>query len=235
MIIFLTAILLGGVALAVAYQLGPWRSAGTMHALDPELDLIPSSLADTSIATLPGERIERFGVSFQLPWKQVDHESARNSNVVLSSMEGGTIMFENPSSDHGSVDLIHALAKSAPDLTPEMRRSLCDLQRAAMGTKPDQVKWWKIPSQNARALDLLFLKEVIKPKSSGTLYSISAGGICGFQRGDPSIAPYLVKLELYDTADRHYRIWISSNREGPIITQPEINAIVASIQPTPQN
>ena len=57
----------------------------------------------------------------------------------------------------------------------------------------------------------------------------------GFQRGNPSLVPHQVKLELFDTADRHYRIWITSNREGPAITQPEINAIIASIRPTSQN
>ncbi|HXP07545.1 MAG TPA: hypothetical protein VN828_03570, partial [Acidobacteriaceae bacterium] len=39
----LTAFLLGGGALAVEYQLGPWQSAGRMRALDPELDMTPHS------------------------------------------------------------------------------------------------------------------------------------------------------------------------------------------------
>jgi hypothetical protein len=235
LMVFLAAVLLGGVMFAVAYQIGPWQSAGRMRALDPELDLTPAALPDTSIATLPGERIERFGVSFQLPWKEIDRERAWKGDVVLSSKAGGTIVFKNPLSNPGSARLIHDAAKSIPDLCPDVRGSLCGLQRVAMEAKTEQVKWWKIPSQNARTLDLLFLKLVTEPPGPGALYCINLGGMCGFRRGSPSIGPYLVTLELFDTADRHYTIWISSNREGPAITQPEINAIVASIRPTSQN
>jgi hypothetical protein len=86
--VFLAVILLGVSALALAYQLGPWQSAGKMRALDPELDKTPSPLPDTSIAVLPGERVEHFGVSFQLPWKHSDDVTLRR-NVLLASGEGG--------------------------------------------------------------------------------------------------------------------------------------------------
>jgi hypothetical protein len=108
---------------------------------------------------------------------------------------------------------------------------LCDLQREAIQAKPDQVKWWKTPSQNERARDLLFLKGVIEPKYRGALYAINVGELCGFQRGDPSVSPYKVWIELFDREDRHYRILVNSRSEKPFIKQAEINAIIASIHP----
>ncbi len=107
----LTVLLVCGTALAVQYQLGPWLAARRMLAVEPELDLTPSALPDADIAILPGERIERFGVSFQLPWKQIDRERAWSSDVVLSSTNGGTIMFQNPSSPPDTGKLIGIFAK----------------------------------------------------------------------------------------------------------------------------
>jgi hypothetical protein len=155
--VFLAVILLGIGALAVAYQLGPWQSAVKMQALDPELDKVPSVLPDTSIATLTGERIEHFGVSFQLPWKHTDDVTLRR-NMFLASGEGGTIMFEDPSSAPWTAHMIRDIAKEIPNLSPDVNKSICGLQRVAMEAKTSDVKWWKIPSQNKRAQICCFSK-----------------------------------------------------------------------------
>jgi hypothetical protein len=133
--VLLAVILVGGCAFALAYQLGPWQSAGRMRALDPELDKTPSVLPDTSISILPGERLEQFGLSFQLPWKHSDDVRLRH-NTLVANGEGATIFFEDPSSDPGTPRMIRELAKSTPDLDPEVKSSICGLQRVAMDAKP---------------------------------------------------------------------------------------------------
>jgi hypothetical protein len=66
---------------------------------------------------------------------------------------------------------------------------------------------------------------------SGIRYAVNINGLCGFQRGNPLVAPYQVWVELFDSADRHYRITISSHGNSPMFKQADINAIVASICP----
>jgi hypothetical protein len=64
------------------------------------------------------------------------------------------------------------------------------------------------------------------------IYTIEAGGMRGFQLGDPAKPPYRVQLHLYDEADRHIRIDIGAlGPEGYPLTQAELNAMVASIRP----
>jgi hypothetical protein len=227
--IFASAIVLCGVAFAVIYQLDPWLSARRMRAVDPELDVIPSALQDTSVVDLPGERVEYFGFSFQLPWKHTYRVIDAKRQVFLSSDEGADIRFDDPLSDPWTPKMIRGLARPSSDLNPGIYDSLCRLERVAMKTKPEEVTWWKLPSENRRARDLLFLKEITEPMYRGSIYTVDIGGLCGFQRGDPTVAPYQVRLELFDSADRHYRISIGS--KAPFLTQAQVNAIVASIHP----
>jgi hypothetical protein len=227
--VFLVGIFLGGCALGLAYQLGPWQFAGRMRALDPELDTIPSVLPDTSVSTLPGERLEKFGVSFQLPWQHSDDVRLRN-NTLVANGEGAIIFFEDPSYDHSTASMIRDFGKAIPGLNHEDRGSICGLQRVAMYAKTTDVKWWKIPSQNKRARELLILKVLTEPPMpSGTRYVIDMNGFCGFQRGSPAAAPYQVWVELFDSAGRHYRITVSSHGT-PRFKQADINAIVSSIR-----
>ena len=79
---------------------------------------------------------------------------------------------------------------------------------------------------------MLLVSKSIALTESGPIYRIHSGHFSGFQMGDPVRPPYTVKLHLFDPADRHYEILISSPPEsGPTLTQPQLNAIVASIQP----
>ena len=44
--------------------------------------------------------------------------------------------------------------------------------------------------------------------NSRVIYRIYAGGIRGFQYGDPMAAPYFVEIDLFDGADWHYKLVI---------------------------
>ena len=230
--IFLVVILIGAAALGVVYQLDPWWSAVRMRKLMPGIDVIPTPIHDSNIAALPGQRVEGFGASFQLPWAYPEKVDLRHK-ILLASGNGGTIAFEDPSSDPWTAHMIREFAKSIPTLGPDTRGSICSLQRVAMDATTEQVKWWKIPSQNERAHDLLLLKLFTEPMSDGNLYAVNVKGLCGFQRGDPRIAPYGAQIELFDSADRHYKMRIISYSKTPVFTQAELNAIIASTSPVP--
>ena len=58
----------------------------------------------------------------------------------------------------------------------------------------------------------------------------------GFQFGDPTLPPYRIELDLFDRNDRKYRIWVSGNDPNhAFISQPELNALVASFKPVPHS
>jgi len=66
----------------------------------------------------------------------------------------------------------------------------------------------------------------------GPIYTISAGGLRGFQIGDPDDPPYEAHLDLFDGADRHFAFDVYGREgHGQVLTQAEINAVVASIHP----
>jgi hypothetical protein len=58
----------------------------------------------------------------------------------------------------------------------------------------------------------------------------------GFQIGDPALSPYKVVLDLYDRSDRRYQILIvGKDLTHQVITQAEINGMVASLRPIPHS
>jgi hypothetical protein len=99
-----------------------------------------------------------------------------------------------------------------------------------MAATPDRVKWWKAPSQNATDLFLLSQKMFARFGCQGTPDRIASSEVRGFQFGDPAVAPYCVKLDLFDAAGHHYAMTITSGARGPVIKQAEVNAMVASLR-----
>jgi hypothetical protein len=64
------------------------------------------------------------------------------------------------------------------------------------------------------------------------IYTIASGEFSGFQFGDPNIPPYDTRIDLFDAANRHPAFDISGlEGHGQVVTQEEINAMVASIRP----
>jgi hypothetical protein len=109
-----------------------------------------------------------------------------------------------------------------------------------MSVTPGQIKWWRFrSSQNERAELLLYLKFIALTEFSPAhainearpVYTIASGDFRGFQLGDPGVPPYDTRINLFDGADRHLSFDVISPRGyGQVLTQEEINAIVASIR-----
>ena len=100
-----------------------------------------------------------------------------------------------------------------------------------MMSTPDQVKWWNGPTENEARSFLLEMKS-LNLGNLRSIYAVNAGGLHGFQEGDPAAPPYRIRMDRFDSTDRHYQIRISAtDNHGPLISQSQINAMVASIQP----
>ena len=139
---------------------------------------------------------------------------------------------------------VHSDNNAEKLLGREMLHSQFTLMQAAMLVTPEQVKWWRFrSSQNERASLLLVLKFVALTESSPVhtlticpVYTIASGEFRGFQLGNPDVPPYDARIDLFDGADRHlaFDIW-GVEGHGQVLTQEEINAMVASIRPVPDH
>jgi hypothetical protein len=233
LVIFMTPVVLIGVWLLVSVQLAPWRYAHDVADMEPGIDKLPSAPPDTRVAALSGERIERFGFSVQLPWKEIRRDWTTNDEASVLAVNGELLTVRDPLSQFDRAGEMRLWSKAVEGLDAESLRTNYALMAAAMNAKPESVKWWKLPGRNSRDLTLLGMKSVAMIECPGAIYAVSEGEFRGFQQGDPSVAQYCVKLDLFDAADRHYQLTISQS-PGARLTQAEINAVVASMRPISQ-
>lgn len=242
LVVFGVLWLIAGIGLLGFYQLTPWLTArdlyrGPNSLNDPaSFNQIPASLPNKEVTPLSGVHIESYGFGFRVPWNETPLERKERGVTALAYLRSGTgMLIIDPASLLDSAHSIRSIAKANKIRDLERPISNYDLMAEAMASTPDQVKWWQTPTRNARTLTLLELKGTTL-RSFGALYRIDFGNWRGFQEGDPSIAPYKVQLNLFDSADQHLEVLISGKQgSGPVISQAEVNAIVASIEPISPN
>lgn len=95
--------------------------------------------------------------------------------------------------------------------------------------------------QNKRAALLLFLKFVALTEYSPVraltshprpIYTVAFGRFRGFQLGSPDTPPYDAHIDLFDGGDLHLSFDIDGlEGHGQVLTQQDINAMVASVRP----
>jgi hypothetical protein len=224
-----------GIDAVLEQQLAPWLAARDLCRDNPHLNLLPIARQDKSQARLSDERFGFNGFSFQTPSKKFDFKRNGKGISVLTFEDGGTIIVFNPVQDFDPLKLMRSDARLARTLGPEVIRSNYALMAAEMAATSDQVKWWRTPGQNARSSTLLAMKNLVVLHLA-PIYSIASDEMHGFQFGNPAIAPYTVELDLFDRNDRRYQIIINGRGgHSPVLTQPEINAMVASFRPIPHS
>jgi len=231
LLVFGSLWLVYGAAVLISYQLRPWLTARSLAKEFPELDRVPVALADKSLSPLAGIRVEVNGLSLQTPWKDVAEKRATQRPSFVFFSDGAGIMALDPAQDMDRYLLV--LFRNNHVLDEQTLRSSYALRATSMAATSEQVKWWRLPRQNLKYL-LPFTLKATALQGPGALYSISSGQFHGFQIGNPSVAPYEVNLDLYDGADRHYRIrFFERGAPRPFLTQGEINAMMASLRPAP--
>jgi hypothetical protein len=212
----------------------PWNITREDSRDNPQLSQIPIALPDNSLAKLNGTHIEVYGFSMDTPWQNIYRQKIYKSVSLWNFKEGANFSIMNDSDSYGYARFYRENPQTLRLFGHDAVRSEYALMNAEMYAMPDQVKWWKLPRQNSRAMTLVGLK-VILCHNYGTFYAISFGHVHGFQEGAPNVAPYSVELNLFDADDRHYEIKITGHEGEPLpLTQSQINSMVASIQPNPQ-
>ena len=108
----LICILVCWVIYVEAMSLIAWHFAREMSQMSPNLGVVPTPLVDTNVAKLDGPRIEKFGFSFQVPWKEIARDKTGKSIAGLAFKEGGSVIIFNPEDEvHG----VQALQGKTPN------------------------------------------------------------------------------------------------------------------------
>ena len=203
------------------------------------MSLVPIDLPSKAEALLHNGTIDRYGYRVSLPNEEIAKTYQGDLMTSVSLSNGGYLIIHNPSRDSGILEIAVTDKRMKRSVGQELFQSKFKLMQAAMLATPDQVKWWRFRNaENEKAHYLLLTKFVlvfISGSSSPALrpiYSISAGVFRGFQIGDPNVSPYEAHLDLFDGSDRHFVFDVGGPEgHGQVLTQAEINAMVASIQP----
>lgn len=227
-------VLAGWIIYAESLNLMAWHFVQQLAGGSPGLSLVPRELPVKSTATLDGRRVEKFGYSLQVPWKEVNSDRTFNNVALLSFKEGVSLLLMNPKD---AVDTLRTMNEGARASHSSLQdivgasaaRSNYELMNAGLQEIPSDAKWWISPKHNARCVALLTIKSACVFQTS-VIYRINIGEIRGFQFGNPSLSPYRVRLKLFDRNDHLHEIWISSQAKRPALAQAELNAFIASIK-----
>jgi hypothetical protein len=238
-VVLLFAIIVGGLwALAgaanlVAWFIEPYLLMRMVTSGEPELRNLPSPLRDTGVATLTGLRTEKYGCSFQVPWKAVVHERDFEAMVLLRFDGNAQLIFMNPTQ---ALSSLADMAKKGPDARAGFAalfgekaiRSNYDLDRAALYARPGDVRWWNSRRAHIQLFELLAQKSILLSSTYQVAHPLATEFVRGFQFDGTDGQSF--RLFLFDAKDRKYEIDL---RSDGTLTQPQINAIVASFQPLP--
>jgi hypothetical protein len=214
-------------------SLSPWYEARSLFRQQPALERTPSPIRDKSVAPLPGFQVELFGLAVQTPWNRSGTiQLASNLATIPFPEQHVAMMLFKPSSNDFERRMFAQATRERDDAGGISNYKLV---AAEMFATPDDVKWWRGIKRNEAQSFLLEMK-ALRIADLTEIYSIDFGNFKGFQVGNPSMPPYRILLDLVDVNDRYYQIRIGpTDRHGPIISQAQINAVVASIHQLPDH
>lgn len=234
--------LIAAVGYGVIYSILPWLAAKWMRKFDPQLCLVPVNLPTKARVPLSNRTIDRYGFRVSLPNEEITKTFENDLITVVLFRNGGSIIIHNTSQDFGI--LKNAIGNKYTErlVGQEVAQSKLKLLRAVMWATPEQVKWWRFRTlENERILYLVLMKLSVltsiassRVATSGPIYPISASAFYGFQIGDPEVSPYEAHVDLFDRTDGYFAFdVIRPGGHGQVLTQAEINAMVASVRTTP--
>jgi hypothetical protein len=206
----------------------------------PDVAETPAGLADTSIATKPHRKATHFGYEFELPWDDVDEQKSktRGQIEVIAFRSGNAFWF----SAFPPKDFVHEIMKTG-QLDPESFRRLCGdeasesdygFNKIMLQATPSDITPFVSPRRAAAAVWLLMIKGMSMPPAKSGIFSIQAGDFRGFQFENPRSRPNRISDYLYSEHGGIDLIFFQKvDGSAPVISQPEINRIIESIQAIP--
>lgn len=235
-------LLVGLAAIWLLYDIGMnvmvWHFIQQTSKDNPNLAVIPVAPPNNGQAKLHGAELTAFGYSLQVPWNDINTKKKIGSTVIWLFKSGEVVTMCRPSKANNKVGLFRTsknFQKLKQIVGAQAFRSDYDLLAAELNATPSQIHWWSSRAAKARSIFLLNLKSIAILDWSA-IYLQSTSGMHGFQFSNPGRSPDIIRLELFDRNHRRYRIWILKKKANhTFITQAQVNALVASIKPLPQN
>jgi hypothetical protein len=121
-------------------------------------------------------------------------------------------------------------------LGDNLLRSPSAFYMAAMNTNISDVSFFMPKNAAMRELYLLPIRQHEWILPGFALYTVSIGVLHGMQLGDPERGQYPLQVDLFDAQEHEFKLLIRLRRDAKKkITQPEINAIMQSIRPVPED
>jgi hypothetical protein len=225
-----------GALQGVIWFLEPWYFAREISHADAHLDLTPVRLHDTSLSPLAPGRLGFFDFSFQVPWKQVETQKVTKTSAVVLFREGAALIVFDPSETTKLSSAMHQQSKPLASIFGSRAMSSgYDWMASELTAAPDQIRWWN-RTNNVRLALLLGMKSIKISNECTVIYRVENPELHGFEFCDPAAAPYRITLNVFDVNNRSYEMVIASRRaDQPVVTQADINAIIASMRPIPHN
>jgi hypothetical protein len=236
-----------GLVVAVVYGAiylnSPWLTSQRLSKIDPRLNVIPMDLPTKAEAQLSNVVIDCRGFSVRLPNEEVAKTFNGDFDTAVIFRNRGSLLIHDMSGNQGMLGIAMSDKGAEKWVGQGVLQSKFKLMQAAMMTTPEQSKWWKFRTlQNERIEYLLFAKFSLftgvassQAVTLSPIYKISVGGLRGFQIGNPNVSPYEAHIDVFDAADRHFAIDVrGSARHGKVMTQAEINSVLASLRFTTQ-
>lgn len=209
-------------------EFAPWPEAQSIYRKNPAVAASPVDLPNRGVAPLSGVTAYLFGFQIQTPWKRLGTiREQSNVDYIPFPEENVTLAFFMPDSDSFARQMW--AEEQGRDPYSRVVTSDYELFATILSATPDQVKWWRTNKQNEASSLLLEMKSQIVGGQKA-IYRIEANGFHGFQEGDPAAPPYSVRLDLFDSADEHYELVISPDDRRQALTQPQLNAMIASLR-----
>lgn len=198
----------------------------------PETRIIPRPLGDYSLSTAPGTTVSYFGYRFDVPWRgKVETKAFPQSRIVGLKFESGrSTVFIVPTDQRGLLSQSPARTQTLQALFGDLvHRSAYDQYSAVMNASPSNITLVWPWAAAVRDMELLLFKGIFSANLKEGFFSFQLEGNRGFQIGDPGKTRH-VELDIFTPGDHHVKIICEAGRNGPPLTQPELNRIIASFR-----
>lgn len=196
--------------------------------------VLPVPAPDLSVASLPETtRVTAYGVSFLLPAKVKERQAMGNEAIALRLDDGRQVIVLKPSSDGASTPFSsldasqQALLEDAFDV--DVTGPNYGWLRAAFEATPNDLSIFRIGGRNVMTGLLLNAKRAEFVMHAKHVYEVRGNGARGFEVGVPGDGADVISLQLFDRLDKGLQLWLRRSPAGMDWTQPEINALVASL------
>jgi hypothetical protein len=204
-----------------------------MARRNPVVRLTPRALPDLSVATTEGTKLSYFGYVFEVPWSDLDKAATKLgvNSVVLTFRSGQRIKFTSLPPREFVTGILEqtngqSLRQAYGDQPLQSDYAMWSL---IVNATPEKVTLLSSRQQAIGIPILLVIKALAAPEDSA-VYSVQAGGLKGFDWGDPQKHPRLIVLDLFaDDGSVEFLFIPPKGQQSLSISQAEVNRVLQTV------